>query len=1058
MGDRTSTHMHDQTNDTTMRRRVWGWRIALSAMTLLLVVVAPALGQQNTDCLTCHEDRTLTATVGGREVSAYIDAATFQASVHGHLQCIACHSDLEGATFPHPDQLQPVRCSKCHEDVAEELAAGPHGRWARAPGEPSASCILCHGVHDVLGPDNPASPVSPSHVNHLCARCHEREASDYQRGVHAVSNGSQPNAACTDCHSGHAMVRPKSELVELKTCGRCHPSEAKRQARSVHARAALKGDPLAPSCITCHNHHAILPASDPSSPTAKLNVPVLCGRCHHEGSKVSLERNIPEKNILKNYSLSIHGQGLYKMGLRVTAVCTSCHNAHLILKPENPASSINPKNVAKTCTKCHSRIEQVHVKVIAGKLWEQAPHQIPSCVDCHRPHKIRQTPINLQRVANKECMRCHANKNLAIQRNGKKISLYIDEAAYNQSTHATVACAQCHTEVSTALRRPCAAIKHKVDCSVCHAAVVNQYRTSVHGKRRAAGDPNAPTCLTCHSAHATQSHRIPSSPTYAAHIPKLCGRCHAQGHDVARIVAKKIPQAKNIVQSYVNSVHGRALLKAGLVVAANCASCHTAHHELPKSNPDSSVNPAHLADTCGTCHQGIEREFKTSIHWPANAHTKKKLPTCEDCHTSHTISRINVKGFRTRMMETCGRCHQEEAKSYFETVHGQVSRLGDEGAAKCYDCHGTHNILPPDDPRSTLSYSNVVHTCQKCHPGAHRQFAGYLTHATHHNPKKYPYLFYAYLFMTVLLAGTLAFFLLHTLLWLNRLWRAREKWRPIKALKRERFYVRFSLTQRVMHVVMILSFFTLAITGMTLKFSYAGWAVLMSHLLGGFTVTGVLHRIAAVVLLSLFGFHIVQLIQFKRSSGKTWWQFIFSDDSMMFNWNDVKQFWQHFRWFIGRGERPAYGRFTYWEKFDYFAVFWGVFVIGGTGLMLWFPTVFTRFLPGWIINIAQIIHSDEALLATAFIFTIHFFNTHFRPDKFPMDPVIFTGRVPLEELEHDKPEEYEALMAMEHPEERIAGPMPREKLRWIRAFGFTALTIGLTLVLLILYAMIFSYR
>ena len=92
---------------------------------------------------------------------------------------------------------------------------------------------------------------------------------------------------------------------------------------------------------------------------------------------------------------------------------------------------------------------------------------------------------------------------------------------------------------------------------------------------------------------------------------------------------------------------------------------------------------------------------------------------------------------------------------------------------------------------------------------------------------------------------------------------------------------------------------------------------------------------------------------------------------------------QSIRWFFGLGPRPSYGRYTYWEKFDYFAVLWGIIIIGGTGLVLWFPEIFTRILPGWSVNVATIIHSDEALLAVGFIFTIHFFNTHFRPDKFP---------------------------------------------------------------------------
>ena len=196
----------------------------------------------------------------------------------------------------------------------------------------------------------------------------------------------------------------------------------------------------------------------------------------------------------------------------------------------------------------------------------------------------------------------------------------------------------------------------------------------------------------------------------------------------------------------------------------------------------------------------------------------------------------------------------------------------------------------------------------------------------------------------------------------------------------------------------------------------------------------------------------------RRASGKSWWVYLTDKDSMLPNLQDGKELWANLRWFFGRGERPQYGRFTYWEKFDYFAVFWGVFVIGGTGLILWFPTFFTRFMPGWSVNVATIIHSDEALLATAFIFTIHFFNTHFRPDKFPMDPVIFTGRVAMDELEHDKPGEYADLMASPDAKTRMAGPVSKRRMKWIRVFGFTAVAVGLSLVGLIIYAMLYAYR
>jgi cytochrome b subunit of formate dehydrogenase len=163
------------------------------------------------------------------------------------------------------------------------------------------------------------------------------------------------------------------------------------------------------------------------------------------------------------------------------------------------------------------------------------------------------------------------------------------------------------------------------------------------------------------------------------------------------------------------------------------------------------------------------------------------------------------------------------------------------------------------------------------------------------------------------------------------------------------------------------------------------------------------------------------------------------------------------KWFFGRGPRPRYGRYTYWEKFDYFAVLWGVIIIGSTGLLLWFPETFTYVIPGWLINVATIVHSDEALLAVAFIFTIHFFNTHFRPDKFPMDPVIFTGRMTVAELKRDKPREYEDLVARGELEQYLVDPIPEQLERSLKIFGAVALVMGLTLIGLILWSMLFDY-
>ena len=274
----------------------------------------------------------------------------------------------------------------------------------------------------------------------------------------------------------------------------------------------------------------------------------------------------------------------------------------------------------------------------------------------------------------------------------------------------------------------------------------------------------------------------------------------------------------------------------------------------------------------------------------------------------------------------------------------------------------------------------------------------------------------------------------------------------------ERQFIRFTRLQRGLHACMIVSFMSLALTGLTLKFSYTKWAVLLSHLLGGFETAGYIHRGAAVVMFGVFITHLVDLYKLKKREYPSWRALLLGPSTMLPTKRDLVEFVATLRWFVKLGKRPEYGRWTYWEKFDYFAVFWGIAVIGSTGLTLWFPVFFTRFLPGWFINVATIIHSDEALLATGFIFTVHFFNTHLRPEKFPMDITVFTGRVPLEELKRDKPREYQVLVDSGKLEEKTDVPYPPIVIRAIRAFAWAALAVGFSIVIWIIYAMLFAYR
>ena len=632
---------------------------------------------------------------------------------------------------------------------------------AAARAQDNADCLACHG-------DRSLTTTRGGRTVSLCV-----DGKKFAASVHAA-------VPCVGCHADlQGKEMPHGTPLARVECGTCHEKEQKDHAASLHGQAIARGDQLAPRCVDCHGNHDIAPVHSPSSAVAPQRVPWVCGKCHQEGSPVQRQRVIHEDHILENYSESIHGEALLKKGLTVAATCVSCHTAHTILRHTDPRSSINRKNIARTCTTCHSQIEAVHRKVIRGELWEKEANVLPACVDCHQPHKARRVFYD-QGMANADCMKCHGNPAIRASRGGRSLFVNADECA--RSAHARTACSQCHSEVNASHVRPCETITKKVDCSSCHADAGRQYQTSTHGMLAAKRDPNAPGCTDCHGWHGVQLRKDPSSPIFPTNIPDLCARCHREGNKAA---VRYKGTEHDIIERYQESIHGKGLLKSGLTVTATCTDCHTAHGVLPMADSASSVNPRNVPATCGRCHLGIEEMFNASIHVTSIGKTDKRLPVCNDCHTAHTIRRADTEGFKLTIMSQCGKCHEEIAKTYFDTYHGKVSQLGYTKTAKCYDCHGAHDIRAIGDPKSHLSRENVVATCQKCHPGATRRFAGYLTHATHHDPQKYPFLFYTFWGMTGLLVGTFVVGGVHTILWLPRALQMRRARRHALPPKKE---------------------------------------------------------------------------------------------------------------------------------------------------------------------------------------------------------------------------------------------------------------------------------
>ena len=265
---------------------------------------------------------------------------------------------------------------------------------------------------------------------------------------------------------------------------------------------------------------------------------------------------------------------------------------------------------------------------------------------------------------------------------------------------------------------------------------------------------------------------------------------------------------------------------------------------------------------------------------------------------------------------------------------------------------------------------------------------------------------------------------------------------------------RFNAYHRILHVVMAMSFLGLVASGIPLKYSYAPWAVWLMKLMGGYQAAGLVHRVCAIVTFGYFIAHILYVVYDIAVVRK--FKFNPLGPESMVPWiKDVQDIYHNLQWFLGNGPRPVFDRWTYWEKFDYMAVFWGVGMIGVSGLFLWFPEFFSRVFPGWAFNIATIIHSDEALLAAGFIFTIHYFNTHLRPEKFPMDPVIFSGTLTLDELRRERPLEYQRMVNEKTIDQYKVEPQPA----WITdlgiLFGFAVVLIGFALLALIFIGQFF---
>ena len=501
-----------------------------------------------------------------------------------------------------------------------------------------------------------------------------------------------------------------------------------------------------------------------------------------------------------------------------------------------------------------------------------------------------------------------------------------------------------------------------------------------------------------------------------------------------------------------------------------CTDCHQGYatpgpHELPpladaaeaklvgelaaaktlEGRPAVGAPRAYLA--CGACHAGVLEDLQGSAHgrWLQKAEGIAGA-TCQSCHGSpHEVApepapadRAAVRAYRRALSRRCEACHGDPkfteaaglqaqvAVNWKDSIHGRLVALGSERAPLCLDCHaglveksGHRSIAGGKVAESAVAAADPirpgdarVRTCGQCHRASNPGFAGLIAHRPLQDTGKVPHLVHiAFSWLTTL---TLLFFAFHVLVdFVFELRRRMAKRKEAHGADPEAHEVvtRFDIHQRIQHWLMLTGVILLGLTGWPLRGAGAG-AVDMAQrvesssrfmaLLGGPHGAGIVHRVAAVLIMLSGAYHLVYLATLAKKRVLPF--------SMLPLPRDASDIRNNILFMLGlRKERPRFDRFNYLEKFDYWAVFWGIVMMVGSGFIFWFPAEISRFLPTWLVSSALIVHGEEATLAILFLFVVHFYNVHLKPSIFPMNWAWLTGQTTVEYMKDEHPAEYERL-------------------------------------------------
>ncbi len=595
--------------------------------------------------------------------------------------------------------------------------------------------------------------------------------------------------------------------------------------------------------------------------------------------------------------------------------------------------------------------------------------------------------LPLQAIDPEGCLVCHRYRGLGIlDKSEERIKLfYVDPMYYDQmlGPHARLRCTDCHT------RKAVAVLPHKevspVDCTqFCHLSDASN--------------------LEIRFGHD----RIGNMLGHSVHTEETLDNCNQ-------------------------------LLGAPLEAAqSRCLLCHD--EPTYRRKGDNWAESEAPVSRCNVCHDARLPVDTRHYYWHVHARSiparsnKELIRVCAVCHSNEAIrAKYELP---------------DSTASYLASFHGKAALLGSVETAGCLDCHvgpmqNVHQIESHITPGAPTRMENLSDTCRtaRCHPMAGKKVGSAAVHLELSTSRGIEF-FIAAIFVLMII-GTFGPSALLTVLHMFQVVVGRHDPDDAKNHHRaetlmaqpagQKLLKRFTVAQRLQHWVLVLTFFTLVLTGFPMKFAETIWARWLIDMFGGLRNARIIHRAAGALLLVGFAFHFAIYVgsyilkQHKRTQ-KSYLR-IFLTLPMLMNPSDFKKMGHYLLYLLFlRRRRPQWGRFSLEEKFEYFGVLWGTVLLGVTGMFLWDDSFTTRYFPGRTLTVVTIIHSFEAYLAVLHVGIVHLANVLLAPGAFPCSPAMFTGNTPAEEMAEIHPAMLDEAETQIHPEPTSSHEAPRKKM------------------------------